>query len=250
MEAVLEGDDRVAPGVVAGDLDRVLDRLGAGVDQHRALLVVAGRQPVERLAHRDIALVRRHHRAGVGELLDLALDGLDHCRGAGPDVDDGDAGAEVDEGVAVDVDHDAAAGAWRRRPASCCPSCAGIAALRRAASSRDRGPGDLGDQTADLLEIGHGAAAPSAVRTPAWSAADHGRRPKARRRADPPVPAPVQGSGGSAQFRPLRPHCGRAAWTSPATTLSPTSWSIRSCDCGPPASTRSISNDSGIPAAE
>ena len=36
MEAAVEGDDRRAAGRGAGDLDRVLDRLGAGVQEQRA----------------------------------------------------------------------------------------------------------------------------------------------------------------------------------------------------------------------
>jgi hypothetical protein len=38
---VVERDDRRAAGGVAGDLHGVLDRLGARVEQRRALLVVA-----------------------------------------------------------------------------------------------------------------------------------------------------------------------------------------------------------------
>ena len=40
----------------------------------RLLGVVAGGEPVERLAHLDVALVRRDHEAGVGERGDLLLD--------------------------------------------------------------------------------------------------------------------------------------------------------------------------------
>ena len=41
---VVERDHRLPPGVVAGDLDRVLDRLGARVEQRGALLVGARRR--------------------------------------------------------------------------------------------------------------------------------------------------------------------------------------------------------------
>ena len=40
--AVVEGDDRLPAGHVTGDLDGVLDGLGAGVEQGGALLMVAG----------------------------------------------------------------------------------------------------------------------------------------------------------------------------------------------------------------
>ena len=71
VEAVVEGDDAAAPGGVAGHLDRVLDGLGAGVHEEGALLVVAGGQLVEPLAHLDVPEVRRDLEAGVGEGLDL-----------------------------------------------------------------------------------------------------------------------------------------------------------------------------------
>ena len=71
---VVEDDHRVAAGVRAGDLDRVLDRLGAGVEQGGLLRVVAGRQLGERLAHLDVPLVRRDHEAGVGECRHLVGD--------------------------------------------------------------------------------------------------------------------------------------------------------------------------------
>ncbi len=72
---VVEGDDRLPAGGVPGDLDRVLDRLGAGVEQRRALLVGARRQLVQLLGDRDVPLVRRDHEAGVGERRHLLLDG-------------------------------------------------------------------------------------------------------------------------------------------------------------------------------
>ena len=80
MVAVVERDDGLPPGGRAGDLDGVLDGLGAGVEQRRALLVVAGRQRVELLADGDVALVRRDHEARVRERGDLVLDRLDDER--------------------------------------------------------------------------------------------------------------------------------------------------------------------------
>ena len=65
--AVVEARRRPCGRWRPGDLHGVLHRLGAGVEQRRALLVVAGREPGQRLAHRDVALVRRDHEAGVGE---------------------------------------------------------------------------------------------------------------------------------------------------------------------------------------
>jgi hypothetical protein len=107
---VVERGDGLLPGMGAGDLDGVLDRFRSGVEQRRALFVVARGQPVERLGHGHIALVGRDHEAGVGELLDLGLDRVDHTRSAVADRSDCDAGAEVDQAVAVGVDDDAATG--------------------------------------------------------------------------------------------------------------------------------------------
>ena len=105
---VVEGDDRRAAGGVAGDLHGVLDGLGAGVEQRRALLVVAGGQLVELLADLHVLVVRRDHEAGVREGGDLLGDGVDDPLVAVADRRHGDAGAEVDELVAVGVAHDAA----------------------------------------------------------------------------------------------------------------------------------------------
>jgi hypothetical protein len=63
VESPVEGDHGVAAGVVAGDLDGVLDRLGAGVDQHRLLGVGAGRVLAEQLRHLEVGLIRRHREA-------------------------------------------------------------------------------------------------------------------------------------------------------------------------------------------
>ena len=81
MVGVVERDDGLLAGVGAGDLDGVLDRLGAGVEQRDALRVVARGQPVELLADVDVPLVRGDREAGVGELGDLRGDGLDDARG-------------------------------------------------------------------------------------------------------------------------------------------------------------------------
>ena len=58
VERALERDDRWAAGRRAGDLDRVLDRFRARVDEHRALLAAAARRELgESPAHADVRLV-------------------------------------------------------------------------------------------------------------------------------------------------------------------------------------------------
>ena len=65
--AVVDDHHGGPAGGGACDLHRVLHRFGAGVEQGRALLVVARGEPVQLLAHRHVALVGRDHEAGVGE---------------------------------------------------------------------------------------------------------------------------------------------------------------------------------------
>jgi hypothetical protein len=106
---VVEDHHGVAAGGPAGDLDRVLHRLGAGVEQRRALVVIAGGEPVELLADLHVALVGGDHEAGVGERRDLLDDPVNDQFGAVADRGHRDPGAEVDQRVAVHVHHDPAA---------------------------------------------------------------------------------------------------------------------------------------------
>ncbi len=108
---VVERDDRLLLRVAARDLDGVLDGFRTGVEQRRALRVVARGQPVQGFGDLDVGVVGGDGEAGVGELLQLAGHGFDHTRVAVADARHGDPGAEVDERVAVDVDEDATAGA-------------------------------------------------------------------------------------------------------------------------------------------
>ena len=103
MEAAGKGDDGVAAGGGAGDLDGVLERLGAGRHEDRLLFERAGNQRVQPLGERDVVLVGHHLVAGVGEALELILDGLDHLRVAVAGVEHRDAGSEVDVAAAFDI---------------------------------------------------------------------------------------------------------------------------------------------------
>jgi hypothetical protein len=94
--------------VLAGDLDAVLDRLGAGVDEHRLLGVVAGSVLRKQLGDAHVALVRRDGEERVGHIVQLRRRGLDYGLIGVADGRDADAGAEVDEVVAVHVDEDGA----------------------------------------------------------------------------------------------------------------------------------------------
>ena len=92
-----------AAGVVAAELHRGFDGLGAGVGEEDLLVEVAGGDAAEGFGQFDgfgqIEVGARH----VDKLLGLLLDGL-HYVGVGVACGEhGDAGREVDEAVAVDV---------------------------------------------------------------------------------------------------------------------------------------------------
>ncbi len=60
------------------------------------LAKVPGRQRVQALGQVHVALVGNDLMAGVGEVIELILDGSDHPRVAVAGVEDGNAGREVD----------------------------------------------------------------------------------------------------------------------------------------------------------
>ena len=104
MEGVVEDDDGGPPGRRAGDLDGVLDRLGARVDEDRLLLLAGARRQLgEAAAHLDVRLVDADHEALVEVLVGLRLDRVDDGREAVAGVLAADAAGEVDERAAVDV---------------------------------------------------------------------------------------------------------------------------------------------------
>jgi len=88
---------------MARDLDGVLHRLRAGGDEDRFLLEIARRDAVQPLGQVHVVLVRNDLVAGMGEAVELCLDGLDHLGMAMTGVDDRDAAGEVDIAVALDV---------------------------------------------------------------------------------------------------------------------------------------------------
>ena len=78
VEGVVEGDDRGATGGPARDLHGVLDRLGAGVHEDRALLAAAARRQLgQPPAHLHVRLVDADHEALVQVAVRLLLDRLD-----------------------------------------------------------------------------------------------------------------------------------------------------------------------------
>ena len=73
MEGALEPDHRVTAGEGARELDRVLDRLGAGVEERRLDRPAERRRASRRSDERRVDLVRHDREVGVAELLELLL---------------------------------------------------------------------------------------------------------------------------------------------------------------------------------
>ena len=112
VEGVVEDDDRGPPGRDARDLDGVLDRLGARVQQDRLLVVAtAGRELGEPAADLDVRLVHPDHEALVQVLVDLGVDRLDDGRQRVAEVGAAEAAGEVDVLAPVGVPDARALGA-------------------------------------------------------------------------------------------------------------------------------------------
>ncbi len=136
MEGVVERDDGGASGCPAGDLHRVLDRLGARVHEDRALLPAAARRELRQpLADLDVRLVDADHEALVQVPVRLLLDRLDDGRVAVAGVLAADAAGEVDVRAPVGVGDPSALGVRddelrRRHPGSDVASAVGEDPLR------------------------------------------------------------------------------------------------------------------------
>ena len=103
VEGTQERDHVRAAGVVPGQLEAGLDRLGAGVADEGALGARHGGDAGELRGGLGVDRQVVVARAEVLELVGLALDGGDDVRVAVPGGVDRDAGGEVQEHVAVDV---------------------------------------------------------------------------------------------------------------------------------------------------
>jgi hypothetical protein len=121
VERVVERDHGGPSGRDARDLDRILDRFGAGVDQERLRRRLTGPRLVQQAANLDVGLVDPDHEALVKEAVDLFVD-----RRRGETVTGvlaAEAAGEVDVLTAVDVPDPRSLGARdherRRRDAAC-----------------------------------------------------------------------------------------------------------------------------------
>ena len=103
MERALVRDHARASGVEPRELHRVLDRLGARVEEGRPRLAGDRGERAEPLGELDRRLVRDDREVRVQEARRLLRHRLDDPRMGVAGVDHADAAREVDEDVAVDV---------------------------------------------------------------------------------------------------------------------------------------------------
>ena len=96
VERAVEDDDARAAGRGTRDLDGVLDRLRARVQEDRLRRRLAGPELVELLGDRDVRLVGADHEALVQEAVDLLVDRPHDGRVPVAEVLAGDAAAEVE----------------------------------------------------------------------------------------------------------------------------------------------------------
>ena len=110
MKAALEGDDGGALGRQARNLDGVLDRLGARVEEDRATRAAEGCGRDQPLGNGRVDLVGDDREIGVQEAPGLFANGFDHVRVRMPDRETADPARQVEQPVAVHVGHDRAQG--------------------------------------------------------------------------------------------------------------------------------------------
>jgi hypothetical protein len=109
VEGAVERDHGGSLRVRLGELDGVLHRLGARVEEPCANLAGDRRDLGQALRERDVVLVRDDREVRVREERGLLLRGLDDARVRVPDGEAADAACEVDERVAVEVGEEGAA---------------------------------------------------------------------------------------------------------------------------------------------
>ena len=103
VERTLEHDHGLSLRVQPRELDRVLDRLSARIEERAARLAADRGESSEPLGELDVTLVRDDGEVRVQEALGLLDDRGDHAWMVVSDIDDANAADEVHERVAVDV---------------------------------------------------------------------------------------------------------------------------------------------------
>jgi hypothetical protein len=96
MKPAGETDDRLPARHRAGDLDGILDRLGARREQDGLRTARKRGEGVEALGELHVAFVAHHLERGMREAVELFADGRNDARVAMADVQNGDPRSEVD----------------------------------------------------------------------------------------------------------------------------------------------------------
>ena len=112
MIAVLENRNSATPGVLAGNLDAILNGLGTGVDQDGLLGVVAGGVLGKQFTDPDILFVRSAREQRVRHARELLLRGRDNGVVRVANGHHADSATKVEEVVAIDIDNDCAVRAF------------------------------------------------------------------------------------------------------------------------------------------
>lgn len=103
VEGGVKGDDAGAAGLRPGDLDGVLDRLGAGGEETGLRFAAYRDNLVQPFGRADIQFVRDDGVAGMGYLFHLRLDGGLELVMDVADIENADAAGEIDVAVSLDV---------------------------------------------------------------------------------------------------------------------------------------------------
>src|SRR6202043_1483801 len=111
VKAAVERDELIALGGVTRELHGAFDGFGAGVGEESFFRVGAGNSVDEFLGELWQAFIIEIRAGHVNQLGRLLLDCFDYLRMAMTGGADGDAGSEIQKGVAVNIFHDRAVAA-------------------------------------------------------------------------------------------------------------------------------------------
>src|SRR5260370_37168936 len=103
MEGGLKTNNRRPLCVGAGDLDGVLDGLGAGVQKDGFLRKIAGRQRVQFFRHGNVAFVGSDGETEMQVLLELFPDRGEHAGRTVADIEATDASGEIEIAITIDI---------------------------------------------------------------------------------------------------------------------------------------------------
>src|SRR5699024_3358867 len=110
MIAIVKNRNRVLSGVLASDLHCVFYCLGARVQKHRLLFMIARSQLVELLTHCNVRLIRRNHEASMGKLRSSLSHGICNPLVRSANGGHSNTGGKVNVGVVISINQDTTIG--------------------------------------------------------------------------------------------------------------------------------------------